>query len=87
MDESYEAQGIVLYKNIFEIAPEALLLFSFKDEQNLYESAKLKKHGKGVMKIVESALFDLANQVQPLKDLGERHKSYNVFPAHYEIIG
>jgi hypothetical protein len=33
-----EIVGQELYKNIFKIAPQALDLFSFKDEPNVYES-------------------------------------------------
>ena len=38
--------GVLLFKNIFTIAPAAINLFvSFKDEENLYESPKLEAHG------------------------------------------
>ena len=36
--------GVLLFKKIFEIAPEALGLFSFKDEEDVYNSPKLKAH-------------------------------------------
>ena len=37
-----EPAGVLFFKRLFEIAPEALELFSFKKEDNLYESPKLK---------------------------------------------
>mmetsp|Transcript_141270 Transcript_141270/g.256806 ORF Transcript_141270/g.256806 Transcript_141270/m.256806 type:complete len:103 (+) Transcript_141270:68-376(+) len=39
-----EHLGVKLFKNIFQAAPQALQLFSFKDEAALYESPKLKRH-------------------------------------------
>ena len=80
-------QGVALFKNIFEIAPQALQLFSFKDEPNLYESPKLKKHGKMVIKAVEKALFEFVSQTEALKSLGERHVPNGVVPAHYDVVG
>jgi len=37
---------------VFEIAPEALQLFSFKDEASLTESPALRVHGIAVMTTV-----------------------------------
>ena len=38
LDETGKAQGVLLFRHIFAIEPEALEMFSFKDEANLYES-------------------------------------------------
>lgn len=35
---SMEKVGLVLFKNIFKLAPETLNLFPFKNERNMYES-------------------------------------------------
>ena len=59
LDETFVTQGVILFRNIFQIAPEALQLFSFKDEPDLYESNKLKKHGANVMKAVNNAVENL----------------------------
>ena len=40
-----ENVGVLLFKNIFTITPEALELFSFRNEPNLYDSLTLKAHG------------------------------------------
>ena len=32
IDESFETQGVELFKNVFEISPDTLQLFSFKNE-------------------------------------------------------
>jgi len=85
-----ENVGVLLFKNIFEIAPGALQLFSFKDEANLYESAKLKKHGLRVVSTVGTAVEKLGQPdelVPVLKALGLRHVGYGVQPAHYEVVG
>ena len=88
--EDLTKHGIVFFKRIFELAPPALQLFSFKDETNLYESEKLKAHATKVMTTVGVAvagLADLEKLVPVLKALGERHKARNVMPEHYGIVG
>ena len=82
--------GVLLFKNIFTIAPEALQLFSFKDEPDLYESLALKAHGIKVVTTVGTAvglLRDLDTLVPVLQQLGTKHVNYGVIPAHYEIVG
>lgn len=71
-----ETVGVLLFKNIFEIAPQALPMFSFKDEEDLYNSTALKKHGESVVLTVGTAvagLRDLGKLVPVLQALGERH--------------
>merc|ERR1712079_35243 len=46
---SHEEVGVILYKNIFQLSPEALQLFPFKDIQDLYNSAPLKRQGEAVV--------------------------------------
>jgi hemoglobin-like flavoprotein len=85
-----ETVGVLLFKQIFEIAPEALMLFSFKDEPDLYESEKLKNHGIKVVTTVGSAvslLDDLEKLVPILTGLGKKHVNYGVHPAHYAVVG
>ena len=62
-------------------------MFSFKDEPDLYESPKLKKHGAGVLKYVDSALADFAGQQKALAGLGERHQARGVQIPHYKVVG
>ena len=85
-----EANGVAFFKEIFTLAPEALSLFSFKDEPNLFESAKLKTHATKVMSTVGVAvagLVDVGKLVPVLKGLGAKHVGYGVLPAHYEVVG
>ena len=88
--EDLEGHGIVFFKRIFELAPEALQLFSFKDEPNLYESPALKQHANKVMTTVGVAvagLADVEKLIPVLKGLGQRHKGRGVLPAHYDVVG
>merc|ERR1712127_94479 len=85
-----EPVGVAFFLKIFEIAPEALQLFSFRDEPNLAESPKLKKHAMSVMNTVDVAvkgLADLDKLVPVLQGLGKRHVGYGVLPAHYDVVG
>jgi len=82
--------GVLLFKHIFEIAPEALGLFSFKDEKNLYESERLKSHAVKVVTTVGVAvegLNKLDELVPVLKGIGLKHVGYGVQPAHYDVVG
>ena len=87
LDQSFETQGVILFKNIFTIAPGALQLFSFKDEPDLYNSSKLKKHGKAVMTYVDLALDDFAGNTSKLQTLGKRHFDRGIQIPHYEVVG
>ena len=85
-----EANGVAVFRRIFELAPGALALFSFSGEEDLYNSLALKRHATGVMKMVGGAvagLLDLELQVPVLRELGRKHARYNVGAAHYEAMG
>jgi len=85
-----ETVGVVLFTNIFEIAPEAKALFPFKDEPDLANSPVLKAHGAKVVSTIATAvslLGDLGTLVPVLQSLGLRHMGYKVVPAHYDVVG
>jgi len=85
-----ETVGVLLFKNIFTAAPEALALFPFKDEKDLYESSSLKGHGVKVVTTVDvavSKLRDLPTLVPVLQELALKHVGYGVLPAHYPVVG
>ena len=87
-----EAVGVLFFKRIFEIAPAALGLFSFKDvpAAELYESPALKRHALAVMKTVGTAVSMLDNVeglLPVLEGLGNKHVKYGVLPVHYPIVG
>jgi hypothetical protein len=54
-----ENVGVLLFKNVFTAAPEALSFFSFKDLPDLYESKAFKRHGKSVVTTVGAAVGGL----------------------------
>jgi len=85
-----ETVGILLFSNIFKLAPQTLHLFSFKDTPDLYESDKLKRHANkvvGTVGVAVAGLTDLDNLVPLLQSLGQRHVPYGVLPSHYDVIG
>ncbi|KAJ1474764.1 globin-like protein, partial [Baffinella frigidus] len=90
VERDLETHGVAFFLKIFEIAPAALQLFSFKDQTPLAESAGLKLHGTIVMQTVGKAvagLKDLASLVPVLKGLAERHADFAVLPEHFPIVG
>jgi len=91
-----EAAGVILFKHIYRIAPQALPLFSFGKVEGaavnnaLFESAALKAHGKNVVATVATVvgmLSKLDELVPILTKLGKRHVGYGVLPAHYDVVG
>ena len=79
-----------MFKNIFKIAPGALQLFSFKDEEDLYNCESLKKHGVRVVMTVDKAvqgLNDLGVIVPILQNLGKIHVDKGILPEHYPVVG
>lgn len=87
-----EKVGVLLFKCIFELAPEAKQLFSFPedDDSDLFESEKLIRHATKVVGTVSVAvvgLTDLDQLVPVLQDLGRRHVQYGVKAPHYDIVG
>ena len=87
LDPTYKTHTVLLYKNLFAIAPEALQLFSFRDEPDLYNSPKLLKHGKNVIKYMDRAITDLEKFDEKLNALGTRHINYGVVGAHFDVLG
>lgn len=85
-----ENVGVLLFRNVFTIAPEALQLFSFRNEPNLYESAIMKWHGKNVMVHVGHAVAGLRTVdklVPVLKALGAKHDHRGIGPVHFDVVG
>jgi hemoglobin-like flavoprotein len=90
VEKDLETHGIKFFMRIFEIAPAALQLFSFKDDPDLPNSPQLRKHAGEVMRTVGQAvagLEDVAALVPVLQALGERHSGYGVVPNHFPIVG
>eukprot|EP00470_Lotharella_oceanica_P006262 CAMPEP_0170176996 /NCGR_PEP_ID=MMETSP0040_2-20121228/9734_1 /TAXON_ID=641309 /ORGANISM="Lotharella oceanica, Strain CCMP622" /LENGTH=200 /DNA_ID=CAMNT_0010419477 /DNA_START=148 /DNA_END=751 /DNA_ORIENTATION=- len=82
--------GIVLFQNIFEIAPPARALFKFGKANDLQASELARLHADGVMDTVDFAvqrLDNLGEVVPALQKLGAMHAKYKVLPAHFPIVG
>jgi len=74
------AAGALFYSNLFEADPSLKALFKGDMEQ---QAAKL-------MQMISAAvgkLNDLEFLVPVLQQLGRRHASYGVLPAHYDTVG
>lgn len=84
------AVGVLLFREIFSLAPEALQLFSFKNVEDLYESPMLKAHGKSVVGAVDAAvhlLDDVSKLIPILEELGQFHNRKKIVAAHYDVVG
>ena len=53
----------------------------------MYESVKLKRHGKGVMTYFDRALADFNGEKEDLSKLGNRHFNRGIAIPHYEVVG
>ena len=91
-----EVAGVLLFRNIFKLAPAAKAIFQFTrgyddaDEEQLYKSRAFISHAKTVVKMLDDAvnmLSDLEILGEELEKLGARHVSYGVLPPHYDIVG
>lgn len=88
-----ETVGKVVFMNIFKIAPGALQLFPFKDDEgeNLWKvGGRATAHANKVVITIDTAvklLGDLGTLVPVLQSLGLRHVGYNVIPEHYDVVG
>jgi len=90
LDAKKTAVGVLLFREIFSLAPGALELFSFKDVEDVYESQMLKAHGKAVVGAVDAAvhlLDDVSKLVPILEELGQFHNKRNIVGAHYDVVG
>ena len=87
--QDLDTHGIKFFLRIFEIAPPALQLFSFKDDADLASSPAMKKHAASVMNTVGAAvagLSDVASLIPVLQALGKRHANYGVESAHFAAV-
>jgi len=77
-------------KEIFTLEPKTLLLYSFRNEQDLYESQALKKHYNKLLGAVDKVIANIDNLKSvehTLRALGEMHVKYGVIKSHYSLVG
>eukprot|EP00980_Cylindrotheca_fusiformis_P012813 scaffold3151_cov110-Cylindrotheca_fusiformis.AAC.11 len=91
-----EVAGVLLFRNIFEIAPEARAMFPVAgqyemDDDAIFEDCTFVVHAKSVASMLDVVVNmlgpDLTPVMETLEDLGARHVRYNVAAAHYPIVG
>jgi len=86
----WNEMGVELFRNLFEIDPLLLQLFSYRDEADLYSSAAIKKHYDQVLKVIDQVVVSLkipyGDTVAHLQELGRKHKEYGVEKDHYKTM-
>jgi len=81
--------GVSLFKHTFEIAPESLQLFPFKNHKNYMESSQLKQHAAGVVGTIGKVIMNIDNVellIQVLKALGQEHNTRMITQEHFDLI-
>jgi len=84
-----ESMGARLYVNLFDLAPETLKLFPFRNVKNLLESYQLKTHGNKILGLfgnVVKHMNDLDLVVPSLSKFGEQHIAWHVSDQMFELI-
>ncbi|CAB9515011.1 symbiotic hemoglobin 2 [Seminavis robusta] len=96
-----ELVGELLFREIFEIAPAALHLYSFGGDKEISQDNKVPSsvfaspaflaHAKGVVAMLECVITmmlgqDMERLATSLHALGSRHVDYGVHPAHYSVV-
>jgi hemoglobin-like flavoprotein len=90
VERDVDAHGVKFFMRIFEIAPGALQLFSFRNVANVGSSPELRAHAGTVMRTVGQAvagLSDVQSLIPVLRSLGAAHAKYGVQPEHFPIVG
>ena len=55
-EDAYEPIGLAILKEFFQIQPEALRLFSFKDVADPFENQLVKNHAKLIIQTFNTAI-------------------------------
>ena len=89
-----ETVGVLLYRNVFTLAPDVMSHFSFYPlhEQGIdvYRTKELKAHAKKVTTLVHKAVehIDDFETLHPtLHRLGAYHVPRGTLPEHYPVVG
>ncbi|KAJ1474765.1 globin-like protein, partial [Baffinella frigidus] len=88
--EDLEVYGVQFFLKLFEIAPQALKLFSFRYVDDLQNSPGLKKHGVMVLEVVGEVVAGI-NTIEKLTpmlvELAVKHAEFNVVSEHFPVVG
>ena len=67
MENMTDQVGLSIFKNIFEIAPEAISLFPFRNDADLDKSEALKNHYTKVVQALDGAVTH-ASELHTIQD-------------------
>ena len=84
--------GVILFKQIFKIAPETQGMFPFRDVslEDLLKNQSFRRHAFAVANALDQSIHrieSLNNGDAILKDLGKKHIKFGVKEEHYPVIG
>eukprot|EP00271_Cylindrocystis_brebissonii_P013975 TRINITY_DN3470_c0_g1_i1.p1 TRINITY_DN3470_c0_g1~~TRINITY_DN3470_c0_g1_i1.p1 ORF type:complete len:158 (-),score=39.25 TRINITY_DN3470_c0_g1_i1:239-712(-) len=88
-----EKHSVVLFEEIFILAPGIKPLFKFVDSDSPAAQKKWKMHTRGVLRMAGNAAVGLGDEAETerwhdvLYDLGARHAKYSALPAHFPVVG
>jgi hemoglobin-like flavoprotein len=92
-----EKVGLILFKTIFDLSPETLQKFSFRNEPGVLKSTKLKKHGVKVVNFVGAAIGGIRHLdsiVPAIQEMGVKHTAFEIVPKkdkkyyeYYAVVG
>lgn len=87
-DPTFEIQGNMLFKNFFDMCPQAMKIFNVKKDDNLMNNDKLRRHGALVLGVIDKCVSrDLKANLQEFRDLGKRHIPRKVKPQYFDMMG
>ena len=81
--------GPLVYKNLFEYAPDALQMFPYKDTKDFITSAIVKKQSASVLRVIGRGIENLQDfdSIQNVfHALGVEHKGREITQEHYDLL-
>ena len=91
IDSYEEFFGSILFKRMYEIAPDAWAPFSFTAEDVENKNEKFIVFAKRFVRMLDLAVHmlgpDMDIVAEQLMDLGPTHQRYGVTQKHYDLMG
>eukprot|EP00232_Nephroselmis_pyriformis_P018315 CAMPEP_0182901382 /NCGR_PEP_ID=MMETSP0034_2-20130328/29609_1 /TAXON_ID=156128 /ORGANISM="Nephroselmis pyriformis, Strain CCMP717" /LENGTH=853 /DNA_ID=CAMNT_0025035791 /DNA_START=131 /DNA_END=2688 /DNA_ORIENTATION=+ len=86
-----QKNGERMFLKVFDIRPDILALFPFHQDENIEQSAGLRRHSFAVMTIIGRAVASLGKDMshfnETLRDLGKTHAALHVDDSHFTAMG
>ena len=88
IDPTWENLGTKMFHLIFQLAPECLQLFPFRDDCEAEYEKKLLKHSSRIWKVLHTIIKDWGSDENEefLMRLSRTHNLNDVIPEHYELM-